>query len=144
MPITATLDGIPYTLHTEDDVVTFHRALRRLVGEPRTSKPAATTSPESTRSNGLDPDAVRRFFTALRNAPTGATPIDIAHALRLPAAKSLAPYINVVRKTLTSVGQDYDKLVTKTRPGRRGANGRRDSIYRMTDDGKKVIDELVK
>ena len=60
--------------------------------------------------------------------------------LELPAPKSLAPYISVVRQSLKSAGRDYEQLVTKTRPGRR-VNGRRDSVYSLTDEGKRILAE---
>lgn len=146
MPITATVDGIRYTLESEDDVVALHRALRRVVS-PQGKTSQARTEPVVPASslggsvNGKRAEPVRRFFAVLAGSNDGLTPAAIARALNLDSARSIAAYIGTVRQALKSQALDFDLLVGKTRPSRPDANGRREYQYRLTEAGRRYVDE---
>lgn len=150
-PIKATVNGVPIAVENEDDLVTVLRALRRL-DEPRPPRPSsvAKRSPkERTPENNAGVHAadfgkLHRFFEVLKVAKTGITPEPLVKQLGLPGTSSLAAYVGVVRQSLKAVGLEYDDLVDAARPSRPNVGGRRVTVYVLTDQGRRQVEDVIR
>jgi len=145
MPITATVNGVLYTVDTEDDLVTLHRALRRLDPLRPPQPQGKKTAPEN--NNGIHAvnfHKLHRFFEVLKAAKTGITPEPLIKLLALPGTRSLAAYVGVVRQGLKALDLEYDDLVHAARPSRPNVNGRRVTVYVLTDQGRRQVEDVIR